>query len=380
MTFPRWYYVNVLASLFIFAFCQPTQGAGVGTVEFVKQQVPTRIDVGGSTQVSVTVKNVGSEAWTRDQNVALDIQPLSATQNWGISRVELAPQEAVQPGETKTFEFTIKAPVTPGSYPLYWKILRNGDALAGLTTPQTIVAVDDPFARATFVSQLLPDRAAPGEKFRVFMQFRNDGKTSWSQQQGVHLVAKTAGAGKTWGGDRFDLESGQIILPGQVATFGFQLAAPTAPGNYDLQWQLVQDNTRFFGDVSPATTIAVGKATKTFSSAFGAEFIGQTLPSPLLANQNYKVTVIFKNVGSTAWQTKNTVLRATTPADGLTWLIDEVSLAAGETVGPDSLKVFEFTIRTPADAGNYPFSWRLHNNEGFFGDASELVQLHVTGK
>lgn len=380
MTFSRWHHFNVLASLCIFAFCQPSYGASAGTVEFVKQTIPARIDVGGSAHIAITVKNVGSEAWTRDQNVALDIQPLSATQNWGLSRVELAPQEAVQPGETKTFEFTIKAPATPGSYPLHWKILRNGDALAGLAAPQATVAVDDPFARATFVSQLLPDRAAPGEKFRVFMQFRNDGKTSWSQQQGVHLVAKTAGAGKTWGGERFDLEPGQIILPGQVATFSFQLAAPTAAGNYDLQWQLVQDNTRFFGDVSPATTIAVGKAAKTFSSAFGAEFIGQTLPSPLLANQNYKVTVIFKNVGSTAWQAKNAALRATTPADGLIWLVEEVPLAAGETVGPDSLKVFEFTIRTPPEAGNYPFSWRLHNTEGFFGDASELVQLRVTGK
>lgn len=348
------------------------------TAQFVSHNLPPRLEVGQRFKVELAVTNVGTAPWTRDA-VALAIKPAAPNQTWGLTRVELDAADAIEPGDTKTFAFEISAPTVPGSYPFAWQLLAQGAPVAGFAAAPTTIVVEDPYVRGSFVSQLLPDRIAPGEKFKAFIQYRNTGKSSWSRSQGYQLAGIAAESSKNWGADKVELDASERVLPGQTATFAFTATAPTKAGKYAFQWQLHQEGRGLFGDATPLTTVQVGGPSTTVAEALAAEFISASLPSELLADSTYSVTLLFKNTGDTPWRAGRTSLHAQGPAGNLTWLIDRVDLAPGEVVEPGDIKAFQFDIHTPAEAGNYGFQWRLVNEQGTaFGDASAPAEVTVS--
>ena len=356
-------------------------GAEAGNrAEYVSQHIPSAADMGSIVPATLTLKNVGTETWTHDRKAALEIKPANATKNWGVTRVALESSEAIPPGESKTFRFDLHIPDTPGDYPFNWQMTLDEQALPILAAPRTTIRVDDPLARATFVSQLTPDQVAPGERFKALLQFRNDGRAKWSRANGVRLAATNFATAKLWNLPHVELEDGEYIMPGEIATFSFQMTAPTKPGGYDLGWRMFQDGRRFFGEAAPPAEITVGHdAQHAVTATLGAEFVGQTIPNRVQPNQMFNVTLLFKNTGALPWLPGAVTLTAQPPANNLLWLLDEVELPGPQSVSPGDIKAFEFTVRAPAEMGSYPFVWRLyHTTTGSFGDRSELQQINVS--
>ncbi|HYY41725.1 MAG TPA: hypothetical protein VE775_03270, partial [Pyrinomonadaceae bacterium] len=62
--------------------------------------------------------------------------------NWGTTRVHLT--TAVPSGSSATFNFTVVAPTTPGSYHFQWQMVRDGVAWFGNTSPDVVVSVSAP--------------------------------------------------------------------------------------------------------------------------------------------------------------------------------------------------------------------------------------------
>lgn len=347
-----------------------------GTVQFVSQNLPARLDVDQTFRVELTLRNVGTTAWTRD-NLVLAIKPTGGEQGWGVTQVELTQTDAVEPGDTRTFSFDITAPAVPGTYPFTWEVMSQG-AATGTIAPVLNIIVEDPYVRGAFVSQLLPEQIAPGDKFKAFIQYRNTGKRSWSRNQGYRLAAVAPNSMKNWGIDKVELDAKENVLPGQTATFAFTAVAPAKPGDYPFQWQLYQDGRRFFGDATPVTAVRVGASQAGRSESLDAEFVSASVPERLQADTTYSVTLLFKNTGEEPWRAGLVVLRPRGASGNLTWLTDRVDLVPGEVVEPGDIKAFEFNIHTPVDAGKYGFQWRLTDERGeSFGDASEPRQLAI---
>lgn len=363
------------------AMCVVTAASAAdgNSAELVAQKIPVAADMGTIVAANITVKNVGTDAWTAERKAALEIKEAGADKNWGVSRVELDPTEVVQPGDSKTFRFDLKIPETPGNYLFAWSMMLDGQVLPTHGASASPIRVDDPVARSGFVSQLMPDRVSPGERFKTLVQFRNDGRASWSRAKGVRLAVSDAATAKAWGLQSVELENDDVVLPGNVATFAFHMIAPTKPGTYDLAWRMFQDGRQFFGESAPPAAISVGNSARaTAVGTFSAEFVGQTIPHTVQPNQTFRVVVVFKNTGSQAWVTGNVVLAAQPPANNLLWLVDEIELAGARAVTPGDIKAFEFTVRAPAEPGIYPFIWRLyHVGSGGFGDRSEMRQINV---
>lgn len=346
------------------------------TAQFVSHNLPARLDIGQTFRVELAVRNVGTAPWTRD-NLTVTVKPASAEQGWGVTKIELAPTDTIEPGQTKTFVFDVTAPAVPGTYSFAWELLYQGAAAGAPAAPADIV-VEDPHLRGVFVSQLLPNQIAAGEKFKAFIQYRNTGKSSWSRRQGHRLAAVAPDSLKHWGIDKVELDVQEHILPGQTATFTFIAEAPARAGHYPFQWQLYQDDRRFFGDRTPATSIFVGTIQDTDSEKLDAEFVSASIPDALRTNTTYTVTLLFKNTGQTPWRSGQVVLRPHESSGNLTWFTDRVDLDPGEIVEPGDIKSFEFNIHTPPDAGRYGFQWNLADPHGqSFGDASELRELAV---
>jgi hypothetical protein len=93
--------------------------------EFVSQSVPTVMQAGQQAQVSVTMRNTGSNTWTAG-SYQLGAQNPHDNSNWGSSRVNLSGADNVANGEQKTFTWTVTAPSTTGTYNFQWRVLNVG--------------------------------------------------------------------------------------------------------------------------------------------------------------------------------------------------------------------------------------------------------------
>ncbi len=103
--------------------------------EMVSQSVPTTMTGGRYYVVQVVMRNIGNIPWTENTNFKLGVQNPQDTPRWGFRRVYINPLTTVAPGDTYTFNFTVFAPVTPGTYGFQWRMIQEGVAWFGdLTT------------------------------------------------------------------------------------------------------------------------------------------------------------------------------------------------------------------------------------------------------
>jgi microsomal dipeptidase-like Zn-dependent dipeptidase len=93
--------------------------------QFISQNVPSTMQAGRTYQVSVTMQNIGTITWTPGgaNPFRLGAQTNQNDTQWGPSRVELP--GAVPPGGQVTFNFTVTAPTTPGTYNFDWRMLQE---------------------------------------------------------------------------------------------------------------------------------------------------------------------------------------------------------------------------------------------------------------
>ncbi len=91
------------------------------------------------------------------------------------------------------------------------------------------------------------------------MTYRNTGTTTWARfpAQGYYLGSQAPQDNMTWGTNRAFMDASACIAPGQSYTFDFALTAPSSPGTYTLQWQMLQDAVAWFGDMTPPVSVTV---------------------------------------------------------------------------------------------------------------------------
>ena len=111
---------------------------------------------------------------------------------------------------------------------------------------------------AEFVSQTVPPSLLPGTVNPVSITFRNTGTTPWRFAGGYRLGSQSPTNNTVWGFSRVDLAAEETVSPGATKTFTFNVTAPTTPGPYDFQWQMVQNETQWFGAASQKVGIVVG--------------------------------------------------------------------------------------------------------------------------
>lgn len=107
---------------------------------FVSQNVPSTMTAGQSYAVSVTMKNTGSNTWTTAGSYNLGSQNPQDNGTWGVARVGLP--YSVAPGDEVTFNFTVTAPATLGTYNFQWRMVQDGVEWFGDFSPNVAVTVN----------------------------------------------------------------------------------------------------------------------------------------------------------------------------------------------------------------------------------------------
>jgi len=165
---------------------------------------------------------------------------------------------SITPGATATFTFTIKAPATAGTYNFQWRMVQDGVAWFGATTPNVAIKVTappTPVNGATFVTQTVPTGLQAGQTATVSVQMKNTGTTTWTAASNYKLGSQNPTDNTTWGLSRVALPGS--IAPGATATFSFPITAPATAGTYNFQWKMVQVGVAWFGAASTNVAIVV---------------------------------------------------------------------------------------------------------------------------
>lgn len=106
---------------------------------FVSQSVNPTMLAGVPTTVSVTMKNTSGQTWRPNDYLGLGSQNPGDNLTWGVQRVDVP--YTVAPQQNVTFTFTVIPPSTPGNYNFQWRLVKEGIAWFGDTTPNVVVNV-----------------------------------------------------------------------------------------------------------------------------------------------------------------------------------------------------------------------------------------------
>jgi RHS repeat-associated protein len=362
-----------------------TNGSGTNSVVndsvFVGQSVPAVMVAGRHYQVSITMKNMGSQTWSSSAGHNLGSQAPQDNYTWGPHRASLPAGTTVNPGSEVTFSFTVTAPATAGTYTFQWRTVQDPVEWFGASSTATSVTVNPAPSVADdseFVSQSVPTVMQAGQAYNVALRVRNIGTSTWtSSGYGFNLGSYNPYDHQTWGTHRAYLPANVSVAPGDEYTYNFTVTAPATPGTYNFQWRTVHDGVAWFGAYSPNVAVSVTGA----ALQDGSTFVSQSVPAVMQAGQRYEVSVRMKNTGTSSWTSPNLFnLGSQAPQDNYTWGLHRASLPAWTTVNPGGEVTFSFTVTAPSAAGNYNFQWRtVHDGMAWFGAYSPNVAVSVAG-
>ncbi|HZX80087.1 MAG TPA: Ig-like domain-containing protein [Lysobacter sp.] len=144
----------------------------------------------------------------------------------------------------------------------------------------TLPAPPPPTKIATFLGQSVPTTVLKGSAFPVSLQFRNDGTAVWRNADSYRLGSRNPENNFTWGASRAPLAAD--VTSGATANVQFNATAPSTDGVYAFQWQMLQEGTAWFGDVSPNVAVrvvsgSIGASPAVCAIPYGASTCSSTL-------------------------------------------------------------------------------------------------------
>ena len=141
---------------------------------------------------------------------------------------------------------------TPGSYGASveitdaWGLVRSAGSNLSVVAPQY---------GASFNSQSVPSSMVAGSTANVSITMSNTGGMTWTGLDSYKLGFVGTGS---WGATRAPLAANEQVSPGGTnKTFAFTVTAPSSPGTYTFQWQMLQEGVAWFGPATPAVTVTV---------------------------------------------------------------------------------------------------------------------------
>lgn len=261
--------------------------------QFVSQSVPTTMTAGTTYQVSVTMGNLGNRTWTGQEGFTLGSRNPDENGIWGTNRVALWRDNL--PGALITFTFNVTAPAAPGSYNFQWGMLQEGVQWFGPPTDNLVINVVAPARvnKAVIVSQSIPAQMVSGQTYPITMIMQNTGNTTWTAAAEYKFGLPWVDGVQLWNSGRVPLPA--TVPPGGLVTFYFNVTAPAA-GNYNFYGMMLQEGVEWF-DQATYTPVTVSNP----APANGAMIVSQSIPAQMNAGQNYPVTIVLQNTGTSTW-------------------------------------------------------------------------------
>lgn len=246
---------------------------------------------------------------------------------------------------TKTFNWTPSLSQV-GSYTVHFEA-SDGQLSSSKEVVITVAAtVTD---SATLISEDIPDAMIAGNTYTVHLAVKNTGTSTWTDADGYELGA--VNHSDPFAASRQALSANESVASGQVKSFTITMKAPSMPGRYTTDWQMVH-GSQWIG-----TAALVTKAV-TVTKDDDATYVNDDIPTTMVAGQSYTVHITVTNNGGTTWTAAD---RYKLGAVGETdpFAASRIHLGAADSIAPGASKTFSFTMKAPAAAGTYTTDWRM---------------------
>jgi phosphoglycerol transferase MdoB-like AlkP superfamily enzyme len=160
----------------------------------------------------------------------------------------------------------------------------------------------------TLVEHAVPASIEAGSESAIQIVVANDGPLFWSSEEGFAISyhwLDTAGEAVVWDGLRTPLP--ERVVPGASIELTATVEAPRRPGDYLLQWDVVQEGVRWLSETdttepeSIAVSVFAGRAFSVLEAA---------APRVMMAGSVLEVALVLQNEGNRTWTADGSIAAA----------------------------------------------------------------------
>jgi hypothetical protein len=347
---------NHLAANYVWSFRTVT--SGTPNASYVSDTIPASMVAGMSYNVNITMRNTGYIGWSEADMIRLggngDLSGDAAKFD-GV-RLLIAPGVTVNPGESYTWNFTMTAPATHGTYHPSYQMVWDAHQWFGSILNKTVTVVNVT-PNAIVVSNTLPSSMVVSRSYPVSITMRNTGNVNWTAADLFRLGASGIAGGDAakFGVLRVNISPGTIVQPGQSYTFSFTMTAPGTKGTYNPAYQMVWEGNQWFGGIL-TKTIVVSEIKP------NSTLVSDTIPSSMARGSSHPVNVTMRNTGNANWTAADLYrLGAVGDAGGQAakFGVLRVNISPSTVVQPGQSFTFSFTMIAPSTAGTYHPSYQM---------------------
>ncbi len=200
-------------------------------IVYNRVRYPDEVVPGAGLNLKYTLSNAGTQAWGAGHYVSL--------RDSAANYLAFIPLAGTAAGGTKTVEFTLTAPTTPGTYTYYVQALEDGIEFFSTQDIVIITVAALPLGNAiSYNTSTIPVTATPGATVNFTANVTNRGTRTWGATHYLSFrdVDNTFLAFPTLNG----------VAPGASRTSSLGFTAPTTPGIYTYTLQAFEDGVAFF--------------------------------------------------------------------------------------------------------------------------------------
>lgn len=370
------------------------------TYTAITSDITVTIQAGTAQQVTLNFKNTGTGTWTRGRGAtALYLYgdtSIFGHASWLTNDLPgLITQATVKPGQTASATFWVKAPPQAGVYEERFLLsyglnqwVKGSVAhvkfvvLGAAATPASSVTTKPP--STAYQAELtekggLEWQLGPGARGTVVLGFKNTGTAVWTNS-GRNYVSiytgtrsrKSAFQDAGWKNAYQPVVMKEAtVKPGQIGHFEFQLKAPTEQGSYQEDFLLAAEDVAWITNsivslpIKVATNIAT-PAPAPISTYKGMLMLASAKQLSLAGNGRMALTFGIKNTGTATWGSLSAqvtgVQAASMPTATVrdeTWLSAVEAAKAQGATPPGQIGFIAFTVKAPAQRGEYKASFKL---------------------
>ncbi|OIQ07956.1 immune inhibitor A precursor [Moorella thermoacetica] len=262
--------------------------------------------------------------------------------------------------------------------------LPSNVALGNITVSNTTIVADIAVRShdVAWISDGTPQKLIAGKIYTASVTLANTGSYSWTTEGAnpfrlSYHIFDSKGNKVIWDGFRIPL-SGDV-LPGQQITVTAQFQAPTQPGNYSLQWDMVQEGITWFSS-GGAPTRNVG----IFIPDYEVSWSNDSTPTLMGTEETIEVPLTITNAGGLTWMSTGAnpvrVSYHWLDTQGKPVILDGLRTGLPRDVAPGETISVNALLKAPSQPGTYILRWDLVR-EGvtwFSGKGATPKDVNVT--
>lgn len=229
---------------------------------------------------------------------------------------------------------------------------------------------------ATVLAHTLPTQMTCGATQPVSVTLRNSGTNTWTTEACYKLGSYGDSDPFIDGNRRWALPGSVPVEPDDDVTFHFDLTAPSQPGSYTTDWQMIsQVNCGGNGWFGPVVAQSVDV---TCEPQDDAQIVSHTLPFSMSCGTTKTVQVTVRNTGTSVWTAAQGYELGMVGGSDPLYAGGSLELPANVTVNPGEDLTFQFTLEAgTALEGTLLTDWRMKRGGQFFG-ATASRQVNVS--